>query len=215
MVDGRAQQVAEFPQRVRRDGVRLVIADHGAQVVLALVHAEMVEPKPAQLLLQLIRRIHIQQQRTRGRFARQTVEFLLVILLRLLLGHVVHDGSRLLALLLHGHDELIERHLADGHGVDLRLHGGRQAGFAGMQLRLQIALPALRLHLARAASVHAPAHPFQQGNVLRGTGLRAMVGLDGRSGGGAAGQQQQGNQGRRQQSVRGHGGPSSGFNQNA
>ena len=216
MVDGRAQQVAKFPQGMRRDGVRLVIADHGAQVVLALVHAEMVEPEPAQLLLQLLSRIHVQQQRTRGRLARQAVEFLLVILLRLLLRHVVHDGGRLLALLLHRHHQLIERYLTDGHGVDLRLHGGRQAGFAWVQLRPQVSAPAVLLQLAHAAAIHAPADPFQHGDALRGIVGRGGGMLRGRRRRrGAAGQQQQAHQGRRQQSVRVHGHPSSGFMHNA
>jgi hypothetical protein len=76
------QQVAELAQRVRADRVFLVIADHGAQIGFALVDAEVVHPEPCHLLLQLVGRVQVAQQRAGGGFFGQAVQLLLVGALR-------------------------------------------------------------------------------------------------------------------------------------
>ena len=53
MLERRQHQVAEMPERMRADRVLLVVADQPAQIGLVLMHAEMIEPEPHHLLLQL------------------------------------------------------------------------------------------------------------------------------------------------------------------
>ena len=78
---GRAQQIAKAPQRMRANGAVLVVAHHGANVGLVLENAEMVQPEPSHLLLQLARGVQRAQHMAGGGFTRQPVEFLLVGLL--------------------------------------------------------------------------------------------------------------------------------------
>jgi hypothetical protein len=53
MPSGGQQQILEFAQHVRADGVALVAGQHGAVLALALEHIEMVEPEIREDLLQL------------------------------------------------------------------------------------------------------------------------------------------------------------------
>ena len=63
MAGGRAEQVAEAPERMRADRAVLVVADHRAQVRLALEHVEVVRPEPGHPLAQLLGRMEREQQR--------------------------------------------------------------------------------------------------------------------------------------------------------
>ncbi len=92
MFESRHHQVLEMPEDVRPDRTLRVVADQPAQIGLVLEHAEMVEPEPDHLLLQLRRGIHRAQQFAANGLIRELVAALVERLARLLLVGPVGQG---------------------------------------------------------------------------------------------------------------------------
>src|SRR6516165_1481079 len=151
----RYQQIAKATESVRPDGALLEVADHGAQIVLIKKDVEVVEPEPDHLLLQLVRRIKITQQRATRRLVRDPGERLLVSLLSCLLPLSVRDRFGFLPLLLELHHQPIERQLHKAHSRDLLCDGGGQR-FLSPQLSFQKALGAHVLEVARRGGIWPP-----------------------------------------------------------
>ena len=113
MAQRRLQQVAEAAERVRADRLVLVVADHRADVALVRVDVEVVEPEPGHLLLQLVGRIEVAQQRARLRPRGQVVHRLLIGVARRLLLVGIGDRVGGLVLRVHLDDQLRHRLLRD------------------------------------------------------------------------------------------------------
>ena len=134
-VPGRGtQQIAEPAQRVRSDGAVFVVAEHRSDIGLVLEHAEVVEPKPAHLLVELVGRVHGTQNMPAGGFPGQAVEFLLIGLLGSFFVLVVFKGVVFAALLLKRLHHRHKRFLADAQRLHLAGHRSWQFGPAGFEL---------------------------------------------------------------------------------
>ena len=158
----RPQQIAEMPQGMGANGVLFVIAQHGAQIALALVHAEVVHPEPVHLFLHLVRGIQGAQQVAGGGLALQAVEFLLIGLTGDLLVLVERNRIGVTAPLLQLLHQLDQRCFADRHGVDLALLFVWQRQRVRVQLRLQKLWPTLLLELGHGAAAGTPAQAVEQ-----------------------------------------------------
>ena len=132
-----AQQVTKPAQRVWANGRVFVVTHHGAQVGLVLEHAEVVQPEPSHLLLQLARRVQRAQHMARGRLARQPVQLLLVGLLGGFFGIVVFQGVGIAPALLQRKHQGGKGLLAQRQRSNLALYRRRQRGRAFGQLLVQ------------------------------------------------------------------------------
>ena len=137
-------------------------AQHGAQIALALVHAEVVHPEPVHLFLHLVRGIQGAQQVAGGGLALQAVEFLLIGLTGDLLVLVERNRIGVTAPLLQLLHQLDQRCFADRHGVDLALLFVWQRQRVRVQLRLQKLWPTLLLELGHGAAAGTPAQAVEQ-----------------------------------------------------
>ena len=167
MAQGGLQQVAETPQGPGPDGAVLIVADHGAHVAFVHVHAEMVHPEPGHLLLELIGRIEVAQQRSGDRVLAEVVHRLLVGRLGGGAGRGVLDLAGGLVLAVEAHGQGGQGLLGHRQGVDLGLGRGRQDVVRGrMKLRLQPALGADPGHLVGGRRRGAPGDPVQQRQIV-------------------------------------------------
>src|SRR5881394_3464928 len=157
MARGGAEKIAEAAERVRPDGVLLVVANQGAQRPLELKDVEVVHPEPRHVLLELVGRIERAQDHARLRLAAQASELLLVSLaLGLLLARRQALERAPLALEITG--DIRQRALRKRHRVDRRLRLSGQGRRPRLELPLEPGTAAERGDLVEGRAVRAPAH---------------------------------------------------------
>ncbi len=160
----RFQEVAEPAQRMGPDRRLLVVAEHGADVLLAGEDAEVVEPEPGHLFLELGGRIDVAQEGLLQGVDVALEQVLLVSLLLVGVGHrALGRGADFIGL---GED------LGQGLAVDLQLiDPGLDPGWqpvvrGGMQLPVEPPLGPQLLHLRDIGRRRAPGDAVQQHQVV-------------------------------------------------
>ena len=171
-----AQQITEAPQRVRGDDALGVIAHHRADIATT-EHIEMIQPEPAQPLLQGIGGVQTEPHLLRRGLLRQRI---FEAVERLQPGLGIGSGLRVIlagleqgALFTHdGRNERLKRLIHRQGGKLRRQLGWQRSTGLNAQLQVQIgrgAQAGQRLQLLRAG---APAHPVEKGHRI---GLRSGV----------------------------------------
>ncbi len=127
----------------------------------------MVQPEPGHLLLQLVGRIEVAQQRAGGGFAAEVGHGLLIGLLGGLLLVRIGKLGRRLVLGVHLDHQIGHGGARDRQGVDLRLRSrGRPVGGLGMELTVEPGPRAHRLKISRRAGRLAPGEAIEEGKVM-------------------------------------------------
>ena len=184
-------QVLELAQRARADHLFLVVGGEHAHGALVRVDAEVVEPEPHHLFLELVAAIHrMQQLGLRGLL----VDVAAVLLVRLLRGVLGRAGRRVLELLLavaEVRQQFGQWRAHHGKAADLRGHLRRQRVVATGQLLIEEARAAEFAVARQRGAVQAEAVATQPGDVrktqaihLRGDGGGGHALLRGLSGAG-------------------------------
>ncbi len=140
MFQRRHHQVTEMAEGMRTDRPLAVVRDQVAHVGLLFEDAEVVQPEPHHLFLQLRRGIDGPQQFAAPCFVHQLVALVVERLPRGLLVGPIRKGVDPLLLGHHFHQQLVAVVVADAQLPDFLGHGVRQAAVFGTQLLRQVAL---------------------------------------------------------------------------